>query len=677
MSNFDVTFTVDGVPLDDPAGRWALSARSRRRSLPAVRATRVSTPGRSGSFFTPNDTFEDSQFGLVLKVTDRDAQGVRGGAVQAEKNVELLTGLLTGTGRLMRVEHRIGPNDVRVAMCRVAAGSEPEPLDPLLETYLLRFVVEVPGVFWSDGRGAQLVEGAAPTASGTLALPVLEGGSAPVTDAMVRFAGPFNGKVSVSDVGGGAAYRWTGTPNGSTSTKTTASGTVTNLATNPSFESTSGTVEVWRCFTLNPDMTSHAFTGRITVSGPAPGYAVGTPAVSIPGYPGLTHVAEIAGTTGTTGGGYMRLNFAGSDITSVPVGTELTNTVLMWADKPGNYSAGFQTFDSAGAVKRDVLGTLVVTGGNEWLEIQTPFTVEEGEVRFTALARITAGVSTDVTLRAVASITNRPVGAPFWGGQLQVDPDMTARYVGTVGLSESVLEGQAVAGFSQATGTVLIKSNLNGKTAARQISLGTNMFNQSLSSGWVIPDTGTALVTAHILEDFPESYQAPYLRTQPPVTDATGPSNKAGTYPLRAFFVTDDSGTRRVQLRVVGAYPGMEVYWTDLMIVEGIYTGDYFDGSTPSTAGTNPTGLSYQGSVPAGTFVFLNADTLRAHTSTNPQAWDTGTDVSGNLDYPPAGPLQITPSAQTDGTHYTVAYTLPAAKNVPDAVAIRAERKFI
>ena len=289
---FKTTYTVDGVPLDDPADRWFLEAGSRRRSLPAVRATRVSTPGRSGSFFTPNDTFEDGQFGLSVIVTDKDAAGVPGGQTQVEKNIELLTGLLAGTGRLMRVEHRIGLNDVRVAYGRVAAGAEPEPRRGLLDRYLLRFVVEVPGVFWSDGAGPQFMAGAAPTASGTLHLPILDGGSAPITDATVRFAGPFNGRVSVADARSG-------------------------------------------------------------------------------------------------------------------------------------------------------------------------------------------------------------------------------------------------------------------------------------------------------------------------------------------------------------------------------------------------TGLSYQGNVPAGTFVFLNAGTLKAHTSTNKEAWDTGTDVSGGLDYPPAGPLQITPSAQSDGTHYAVKYTLPAAKNVPDAVAVRAERKFI
>lgn len=66
------------------------------------------------------------------------------------------------------------------------------------------------------------------------------------------------------------------------------------------------------------------------------------------------------------------------------------------------------------------------------------------------------------------------------------------------------------------------------------------------------------------------------------------------------------------------------------------------------------TGLSWSGSnpVPAGTYLFLNARTWRAWTSTNANAWGLGgTNVTAGLDYPKPGILQMWPTTTvTDNT---------------------------
>lgn len=211
MSDFDVHFTIDGVNLQDPAGRWELARATKRRALPAVRATNITTPNRHGNHFVPNDTFGPGSMSFVLMVTDLDSAGTNQGPAQAEANLELATALFLHTGRQFTIEHHLDPTQKRTATGRVTAGSDPEALDFDLTLYRLTFVVEIPGVFWTDGTGAQVAEGAATTSAGALHLPAFNGGSAPITDAVVRVRGPFNGKAAVTDTQSGTGLSWQGT----------------------------------------------------------------------------------------------------------------------------------------------------------------------------------------------------------------------------------------------------------------------------------------------------------------------------------------------------------------------------------------------------------------------------------------------------------------------------------
>lgn len=211
MSDFKLFYSVDGVSLNDSVGRWFLEVSTSRRSLPAVRVTNVSTPRRHGDGFIPGDTFDSTRVGLSLIVTDKDALGVSGGAVQAERNLEYLTALFLRTDRLLRVVQHTGPSESRTALGRVTAAAEPTASTPLLDRYRLHFVLSIPSVFWSDPAGPVVSQGPAATVTGVLALPLLAGGSAPITDAIIRFKGPFNGVVAVSDPTSGAALSWEGT----------------------------------------------------------------------------------------------------------------------------------------------------------------------------------------------------------------------------------------------------------------------------------------------------------------------------------------------------------------------------------------------------------------------------------------------------------------------------------
>lgn len=212
MSDFTrVYFSIDGVNLNDPGDRWHLGRATKRRALPDVRGISVSTPARHGQVFIPGAPYAPSTMALSLIVTDRDSVGVPGGPVQAEANLEQLFALLSSPSRLFRIEHHVSTTVSRVAYGEVTASADPELLGFRADLYRLALIVTVPGVFWSDGSGPKVVQGPASTASGTLALPALSGGSAPVTDAIVRLLGPFNGKASVTDQRSGTGLSWQGT----------------------------------------------------------------------------------------------------------------------------------------------------------------------------------------------------------------------------------------------------------------------------------------------------------------------------------------------------------------------------------------------------------------------------------------------------------------------------------
>lgn len=205
-----VTYSIDGVSLNDPGDRWHLSRATRRRALPAVRTTSVTTPARHGEAFMPGAPYMASTMAVALIITDRDAAGVHRGPAQAEANLELITGLLSGPHRLFRLEHHISSTESRVAMGEVNASAEPKLLGFRAELWEWTFIISIPGVFWSDGKAPVLAQGAA-ALSGSLALSGLAGGSAPITDAVVRLLGPFNGKASVTDARSGTGLSWQGT----------------------------------------------------------------------------------------------------------------------------------------------------------------------------------------------------------------------------------------------------------------------------------------------------------------------------------------------------------------------------------------------------------------------------------------------------------------------------------
>lgn len=80
------------------------------------------------------------------------------------------------------------------------------------------------------------------------------------------------------------------------------------------------------------------------------------------------------------------------------------------------------------------------------------------------------------------------------------------------------------------------------------------------------------------------------------------------------------------------------------------------------TDAATSTGLSWVGSLASGQYLYLDAGRLTARRTLSSTAWTSGgSDVSGGLDYPTAGPLQL------------IATTTPAQGEQPDVRAMEAQ----
>ncbi|NRQ31274.1 hypothetical protein HII36_05405 [Nonomuraea sp. NN258] len=179
------SYSLDGVPLDHPAGCWRLKKGTQRRPLPGARAVKVSVPGRHGDIPVVGLDLEATTFGLAFKVSSATPAGADGGYEQMERNLEALSALLGTRHRLMKLRYQAG-NLVRVADVQITASTEPE-VNTGAATARLTAVVEVPGALWRDetestweGAPNQLAQ----------AVTSLAGSTGPIVDALLRFTGP-------------------------------------------------------------------------------------------------------------------------------------------------------------------------------------------------------------------------------------------------------------------------------------------------------------------------------------------------------------------------------------------------------------------------------------------------------------------------------------------------------
>lgn len=180
-------YSVDGVPLNDPAGRWFVDGGSMELpELAGARAVSVAVPGRHGTIPVAPLELEPTTLGCSLVVTDRTPGGDPGGSRQLQTNYETVKSLVGQRRRLAVLGYHLDPGTTRTAEAIVISASTAE----LLSTTTLRLAVlwQIPGVFWRDQHlttwetGLPLID-STPVAT-------LDGSTAPITDALIRITGP-------------------------------------------------------------------------------------------------------------------------------------------------------------------------------------------------------------------------------------------------------------------------------------------------------------------------------------------------------------------------------------------------------------------------------------------------------------------------------------------------------
>lgn len=371
----------------------------------------------------------------------------------------------------------------------------------------------------------------------------------------------------------------------------------TNQATNPSFEATSGTVEVRR--NLMPDPRASSGSGFNARAGGTGAVAVlSTETVTAPPGTNLTSAQRTTITTPPSSGSTW-LRVERTSVITVTASTVYTFSAWVRTNISGR---GGQVIiiwrTSGGALISESPATLPATPG-EWRRISVtataPATAAQAQLQIGVDAGSTAGAYTEGTgwLFQASPI----LGSYFDGGfQSEPDADLTSHWIGTPNGSASTLTGPGVAS-TVAPGGALSSTQwfASGASSARVIPRGTSSdtyvapggdsgFQLGMQAGM----TYTALATIRLAAAQTGTLHTRARRivafTSGAVTEtpSTTAPNAAGVTQLSVTFTVPAGATGAWVRLYNGASAGNgDVWWDDFMLIEGTYTGDYFDGATP------------------------------------------------------------------------------------------------
>lgn len=190
----------------------------------------------------------------------------------------------------------------------------------------------------------------------------------------------------------------------------------------------------------------------------------------------------------------------------------------------------------------------------------------------------------------------RPVGTPFYGAGIQsADADLTPSWTGTAFNSASILSGTGLQGVTGIIGNPVRSTTWSrsggysmrilpgtGQSSRAQVASLTTVVGQTYTvlayARLTAPLTGTLSSYARIIEMY-EAGTSTFHRSP-------AAPNTAGVHEVRLTF-TATTTTGSLRLWNGALQTGGDVWWDDVTIVEGVYTGTSFDGSTlPTDANT-------------------------------------------------------------------------------------------
>lgn len=186
-------YTLDGVALFDPAGRWFPERSTGIRVYPARRSTNLMYPGVDGEVFNPGARFESGSVSINLYIEGSTHE-------EMMENIEFINGVIGQRHKALDLIHHYSTSQDRHAKVEFMESYEPKLYSPLKA--LLQLRASVLNTFWRSPVASDTTSGAIGTGLGVTDLINLSGGNAPVSDALIRVKGAFSELVLVDPVSG-------------------------------------------------------------------------------------------------------------------------------------------------------------------------------------------------------------------------------------------------------------------------------------------------------------------------------------------------------------------------------------------------------------------------------------------------------------------------------------------
>ena len=370
-----------------------------------------------------------------------------------------------------------------------------------------------------------------------------------------------------------------------------------NLATNPSFETTSGTSEVRRNHFPDPHMLLNTTVGWN--SAVSSGVLVSNDAVTTPeGNPGRRITITDVGTTGI----WALYGGRNSVSSGMPIGVTGDKWLIGMrlsasASTIVSFGLGYGTGSTWWSPVALNVGTSPAT---HWVEFTVPSAANNAPLNLriaqTSESIQALGVSGWVELSQ--PVFTKPWANPsyFDGSSGSSDPDLTTAWLGPVAASSSSLRGVGVTGVapilnaelaavttqswsSQGTRSVrLIPKGLTpsaNSSAVLQIissAPGNTVYTAKAKIRIENPQTGALDANARTLSLY-------FGATS--ITSAPAP-NAPGVYELTVTGATPpEGGTFYVTAENGATHDNGDIWVDDLVVIQGNYDGPYFDGNTP------------------------------------------------------------------------------------------------
>ena len=349
-----------------------------------------------------------------------------------------------------------------------------------------------------------------------------------------------------------------------------------NLANNPSFEAANGLTEVRRNNALNPfGIGTSTGYGQQTV----------TPNVAISGHPeGLTTATRVSYITSNSTAG-VTFNSATS------VNTEYTVSAWIYHEVNSGNNFGF--------AQQEVLdGPSITAAVGTWVRASWTFTSHGTNTASIGFRLNGTAVSDGSFLITGMLLEKTSRMRSFFGGSTPDTADLTHAWTGASNASESLQNGDRIADATLSrVAAYRSKSHVkSGSYSAALESLGTGADSYIAPGGdggirlglqggktYTFLATITTPITltsaANVREKRIVVFYLPTGGTYVETRSEAGPTTGSAELRLTITIPTDISEAF-VRLYHGARVAGEKVYWDNFAIIEGTYTGPYFDGDT-------------------------------------------------------------------------------------------------